>query len=209
MAAARSAAPEPIDVVENLSVGVPISTICGLLGVPTGDWPTIRRWSDQTLLTPDLDHPDVRPGETAADVRRRAGQEYHAYRQQLIDAARARPVSDDSFDIVSLLAHATIDDQPLDDQRLHGYLELLVGGGNETTRNTITGGVQALLDQPDQAAVLAADPAGVVDTATEEILRWVSPVIQFAADRADRSRPARSAHPPGRHVGPVVPVGQP
>ena len=65
-------------------------------------------------------HPDVRPGETAADVRRRAGQEYHAYRQQLIDGARARPVSDDSFDIVSLLAHATIDDRPLDDQRLHG-----------------------------------------------------------------------------------------
>jgi cholest-4-en-3-one 26-monooxygenase len=178
--AGRTAAPEPVDIVENLSVGVPIATICGLLGVPSEDWPTIRRWSDQTLLTPDLNHPDVRPGETAADVRRRAGLEYHAYRQRLIDEARARPVRDDSFDIVSLLAHATIDGRPLDDQRLHGYIELLVGGGNETTRNTITGGVQILLEQPDQAAVLAADPRGLAETATEEILRWVSPVIQFA-----------------------------
>lgn len=199
VAAARQAAPAPVDVVEELSVGLPLATICGLLGVPTDDWPTIRRWSDQTLLTPDLNHPDVRPGETAADVRRRAGQEYHDYRQRLIDDARRRPLDDEpdgpdrpdgpdapdarhgrGFDIVTLLAHASIDGQPLDDQRLHGYLELLVGGGNETTRNTTTGGVRALLEHPDQAAVLAADPEAVIETATEEILRWVSPVIQFA-----------------------------
>ncbi len=61
---------------------------------------------------------------------------------------------------MSLLAHATIDGLPLDDQRFHGYLELLVGGGNE--------------------ALLAANPEGLAETATEEILRWVSPVIQFA-----------------------------
>ena len=53
-------------------------------------------------------------------------------------------------------------------------------GGNETTRNTITGGVRALLEHPAEAARLAADPDGLVVTAVEEILRWVSPVIQFA-----------------------------
>jgi cholest-4-en-3-one 26-monooxygenase len=192
VAAARRAAPAPIDVVENLSVGLPIATICGLLGVPVDTWPTIRRWSDQTLLTPDMSHPDVRPGETPSDVRRRAGQEYHEYRQQLIDRARAAAVAAtattasgddggaDGFDIVSRLAQATVDGRPLDDQRFHGYLELLVGGGNETTRNTITGGLQALLQHPDQAALLAADPNGLIETAAEEILRWVSPVIQFA-----------------------------
>ena len=181
--AARRAAPDPIDLVENLSVGLPLATICELLGVPTEDWPTIRRWSDQTLLTPDMAHPDVRPGETAPDVRRRAGQEYHEYRQRLIDRARATD-PDAGTDIVSLLAHATIDGAPLDDQRFHGYLELLVGGGNETTRNTITGGVKALLEHPDQAARLAADPVGLGETAAEEILRWVSPVIQFARTAA-------------------------
>ncbi len=180
VAEARAAAPDPIDLVEHLSVGLPLATICGLLGLPTSDWPTIRRWSDQTLLTPDMSHPDVRPGETPADVRRRAGQEYHAYRQALIERARSRPApGDDEPDLVGRLAHATIDGHPLDDQRFHGYLELLVGGGNETTRNTITGGVRALLQHPDQIEVLAADPEGVIETATEELLRWVSPVIQF------------------------------
>ena len=178
---ARELTPEPIDLVEDLAVGVPIATICGLLGVPTDDWPTIRRWSDQTLLTPDMSHPDVRPGETPADVRRRAGREYHEYRQRLIDNARISPLPDeDNPEIVTRLGHATIDGEPLDDQRFHGYLELLVGGGNETTRNTITGGVAALLEHRDQATLLAADPGGTIETAVEEILRWVSPVIQFA-----------------------------
>jgi cytochrome P450 len=123
----------------------------------------------------------VRPGETASDVRRRAGLEYHEYRQQLIDRARSRPVPDgDDPDLVGRLVHARIGGQLLDDQRLHGYIELLVGGGNETTRNTITGGVETLLNHRDEASVLADNPAGVVDAAVEEILRWVSPVIQFA-----------------------------
>lgn len=178
---ARRAAPEPIDLVEDLAVGMPIATVCGLLGVRADDWPTIRRWSDQTLLTPDLSHPEVRPGETVSDVRRRAGREYHDYRQRLIEAARLAPAPhEDSPEIVTRLAHATINGEPLDDQRLHGYLELLVAGGNETTRNTITGGVQALLEHRDQAMALAADPEAMAETATEEILRWASPVIQFA-----------------------------
>jgi cholest-4-en-3-one 26-monooxygenase len=186
--AAQAAAPDPIDVVENLSVGVPIATICGLLGVPTNDWPTIRRWSDQTLLTPDMNHPDVRAGP---DTRRRAPPRRRGVPRLPSGAhrrARSRAVRDDQFDIVTLLAHGTVEGRPLDDQRLHGYVELLVGGGNETTRNTISGGVQALLQHPDQAAVLAADPTGVADTATEEILRWVSPVIQFARTATADSR---------------------
>ena len=75
---------------------------------------------------------------------------------------------------------ARIGGPPRDAPRLHGDIELLGGGGHETTRNTIAGGVRALLEHPDQAAVLAARPAEVIETAVEEILRWVSPVIQFA-----------------------------
>jgi cytochrome P450 len=56
----------------------------------------------------------------------------------------------------------------------------LIGAGNETTRNAITGGVMALLQHPDQRDLLADDPAGLVETAVDELLRWTSPVIQFA-----------------------------
>ena len=77
-----------------------------------------------------------------------------------------------------------VEGQPLTAQQLHGYLVLLIGAGNETTRNAIAGGVIALLQHPDQFALLCQHPE-LIDTATEEILRWVSPVIQFARTAID------------------------
>ena len=56
---------------------------------------------------------------------------------------------------------------------------MLLGAGNETTRNATSGGVQALLEHPDQCAKLCANPE-LLDSAVEEILRWTSPVVQFA-----------------------------
>jgi cytochrome P450 len=121
----------------------------------------------------------AQPGETSKDIRRRLGREFHEWRDQLIAQRRAAG-PDSGEDLATLLVHATIDGQPLDDQQLHGYLSLLIGAGNETTRNAITGGVQALLEHPEERDRLAADPDGLVETAVEELLRWTSPVIQFA-----------------------------
>ena len=56
----------------------------------------------------------------------------------------------------------------------------MIGAGNETTRNAITGGVKALLEHPGERDRLTADPDGLIETAVEELLRWTSPVIQFA-----------------------------
>jgi len=71
-----------------------------------------------------------------------------------------------------------IDGQPLDDFELLSYYFLLVVAGNETTRNAMTGGIQCFIDNPGEWQKLAADPA-VVETAIEETVRWVTPVIQF------------------------------
>ena len=174
---ARAAAGEPLDLVENLSVGVPLATICGLMGLPRTDWSRILAWTDM-LLFPTVAAEHAEPGETSRDIRRRLGLEFHQFRSQLIaDRRRSGPEGED---LASLLVHATIDGQPLDDQQLHGYISLLIGAGNETTRNAISGGVKALLDHPDQAERLAQDPEGLIETAVEELLRWTSPVIQFA-----------------------------
>jgi cytochrome P450 len=175
---ARAARGEPLDLVANLSVGVPLATICGLMGLPRDDWSRILAWTDM-LLFPDVAAEHVQPGETPRDIRRRLGREFHEFRDELIAARRAAG-PDAGDDLATLLVHATIDGRPLDDQQLHGYLTLLIGAGNETTRNAITGGVKALLEHPDQRDRLAADPDGLVDTAVEELLRWTSPVIQFA-----------------------------
>jgi cytochrome P450 len=164
-----------LDVVSTLSVGVPLATICRIIGVPTSDWTDILRWTDG-LMFPTTTAAAARSGETTRDTRRRLGVEYKAYLDDLIAERRRHP----GDDLASALVHATIDGAPLTDQQLHGYLVLLVGAGNETTRNAISGGVHALLEHPGERDRLAADPAGLVETATEEILRWTSPVVQFA-----------------------------
>jgi cytochrome P450 len=174
---ARAAGGEPIDLVSNLSVGVPLATICGLMGLPEADWTRILTWTDM-LLFPTVAAAHTTPGETPRDIRRRLGREFHEFRDELIADRRRR--GPDGDDLATILVHATIDGRPLDDQQLHGYLQLLIGAGNETTRNAITGGVQALLQHPGERDRLAADPDGLVVTAVEELLRWTSPVIQFA-----------------------------
>jgi cholest-4-en-3-one 26-monooxygenase len=164
-----------VDVVSTLSLGVPLATICHIIGVPTDDWTDIVRWTDG-LMFPGVATTYAFDGETTRDTRRRLGREYKEYLDALIANRRRQP----GDDLASSLVHATIEGLPLTDQQLHGYLVLLVGAGNETTRNAITGGVHALLTHTSERDRLAADPAGLVETATEEILRWTSPVVQFA-----------------------------
>src|SRR5215217_2291113 len=164
-----------VDVVSTLSVGVPLATICRIIGVPTSDWRDILRWTDG-LMFPAVATAAAHAGETPRDTRRRLGLEYKQYLDDLI-AERRRDPHDD---LASALVHASIDGVALTDQQLHGYLVLLVGAGNETTRNAITGGVHALLSHPGERDRFARDPDGLHQTATEEILRWTSPVVQFA-----------------------------
>jgi cholest-4-en-3-one 26-monooxygenase len=79
-------------------------------------------------------------------------------------------------DLTSLLMHAELDGERLDEMNYGMFFVLLILAGNETTRNAISGGMLALSDHPDQRDKLARDPA-LLTTATEEILRYVSPVI--------------------------------
>ncbi len=109
-------------------------------------------------------------------MRRRLRVEYFEYLEALIARKRAEP----GDDLTTVLVNAEIGTGPLTQQQLHGYLTLLIAAGNETTRNAISRGVVALLEHPDELARLLADPDRYVDTAVEEIVRWTSPVIQFA-----------------------------
>ncbi|MGF1596860.1 MAG: cytochrome P450 [Acidimicrobiales bacterium] len=111
-------------------------------------------------------------------MRRRLVLAFTDYVTDLVARRRAEGATGD--DLVSKLVAAETSVGPLTDQQLNGYINLLVAAGNETTRNAIAGGVATLLQHPDQAELLASDPERYVDGAVEEILRWISPVIQFA-----------------------------
>jgi cholest-4-en-3-one 26-monooxygenase len=85
---------------------------------------------------------------------------------------RAEPTDD----LISTLVHAEVDGEQLDDQSLIEEGRLLLIGGDETTRHVITGGMHALIENPDQRRVLARDFDATIDTAIEEMLRWVTPI---------------------------------
>ncbi len=161
------------DVVEDLAVGLPLATICEMMGLPVDDWSDIHRWTDSAFDTPSTAW--AKPGETRADMRRRLRIEFFDYLEELIARKRAEP----GDDLTTALIEAEVETGPLTQQQLHGYLTLLIAAGNETTRNAISRGVVALLEHPDELARLRADPEHLVEPAVEEIVRWTSPVIQF------------------------------
>jgi cytochrome P450 family 142 subfamily A polypeptide 1 len=103
--------------------------------------------------------------------------EYSEYIHPVFEDRRA---TGNSEDLVGVLCHAEIDGDSLDDGSLVHETLLILIGGDETTRHVISGGVEELLAHPDQVAQLAADPAGLMSGAVEEMLRWVTPIKNMA-----------------------------
>ena len=81
-----------------------------------------------------------------------------------------------SDDLVSVLVHAEVDGERLDDESIVQESLLILIGGDETTRHVITGGMLALVNHPDERDRLRADLAGGMQVAVEEMLRWVTPI---------------------------------
>ncbi len=163
------------DLVEDFAVKLPLATICDIMGLPISDWSRVHQMTGFSFRTKEAMMSEALPGETFDELRVRRASEFYQYCGAIAEAAKEHHTDD----LTARVADGRIDGEPLTAQQLHGYLVLLIGAGNETTRNAIAGGVTALLENPDQLALLCANP-GLVETATEEILRWVSPVIQFA-----------------------------
>ena len=167
------------DLVEDLAVGLPLATICEMMGVPVDDWADIHRWTDSAFDTSSMAW--AQPGESRPEMRRRLRIEFFEYLEELIARKRIEP----GDDLTTALLQAEVSQGagstgPLTHQQLHGYLTLLIAAGNETTRNATSRGILALLDHPDELARLRTEPDRHVETAVEEIVRWTSPVIQFA-----------------------------
>lgn len=164
-----------IDLVAELATPVPLATICGLLDIDESCWADLNRWTT-VLFEPDVGHEFAREGESLHELRRRLGKEYFDFREDLLEERRLNP----GEDMISALVEATVDGEPLTQQQLHGYLNLLISAGNETTRNAIAAGVRTFAEHDDARATFTARPAELANTAVEEILRWTSPIIQFA-----------------------------
>ena len=206
---ARVATEGTADLVEDLAVKLPLAAICEMVGVSADDWSQVHAWTAGLFDDPDLDR-FCQPGEAHDDMRARMIREFDTWIGDLI--RQRRSVGAGGRDLVSILLRSEIESGPLTPQQLVGYLRLMIAAGNETTRNAASGGTIALLEHRDQLDLLneridddrrtdAGDAGGAVEAAVEEILRWTSPVIQFARTCTVDTELGGQKIKAGEHVG--------
>jgi len=158
------------DVVTDLASPMPMSVICGLLGVPTADHAELRSWA--AMLSQQLDLPQLRPGgeQTAAGVAR-ARADIICYFNELIGFRRNTPADD----LISQLIAVQAGGDQLTVSELISTCILLISAGHDTSANLISNGVLALLDHPRQRDLLAEKP-DYAPALVEEVLRHDAPV---------------------------------
>ena len=160
------------DFVTEISSKVPVAVIAEMLGVPRPDWQRLFRWTNQIIGGGD---PEFQSGENPTETFAQARMEVFQYFSNMVEERKKHPTND----VTSIVANATVNGEPLGMLELLSYLLVLVVAGNETTRNATTGGLLAFIENPEQFRRLKAEPE-LIKSAVEEIVRWTSPVIQFA-----------------------------
>lgn len=159
----------PYEFAEEIAAPLPTRMIAEMLGAPPEDWEQFRTWSDAAVGGAD---PDIEMDPLVAMA------ELYEYFMKLIAVRRSGAVSDHD-DLLTILAAAEVDGKRLSDEDLLNFSFLLLVAGNETTRNLIALGTLALIENPDQFALLRANPE-LMPCAVEEMLRYTSPVTHMA-----------------------------
>lgn len=158
------------DFVQDIAVNYPLYMIMSLLGVPESDFPLMLRLTQELFGSDD----DEFKRGTDGDDQMSALLEMFEYFTALTAARRENPTED----LASAIANARIDGEPLSDIDTISYYAIIAAAGHDTTSATISGGMLALLENPDQHRRLGTDPA-LMPLATEEMIRWVTPVKAF------------------------------
>ena len=159
---------ETFDWVDRVSIELTTQMLATLFDFPFEDRRKLTRWSDVATATPEsgiIESEDARKAELY---------ECAAYFTNLWNE---RVNSEPKGDLISMLAHgdATRNMEPME---FLGNIILLIVGGNDTTRNSITGGLLALNENPDQYAKLKGNP-GLITSMVPEIIRWQTPLAHM------------------------------
>ncbi len=156
------------DFVSTFAAELPMQVLAELFDAPAEDRATLLGWSNAVI---GEDDPDFRKAPTTVSAALRG---LGAYAVRL----RAERLKKPGDDLITMLAHANVDGAPLTIDRFIATFILLVIAGNETTRNSLSLGVWALTQHPEQKRRLLADPS-LLPRAVKEIIRWGAPVLHM------------------------------
>jgi cholest-4-en-3-one 26-monooxygenase len=151
------------DFVTHVACELPLQAIAELLGVPQEDRGKLFEWSNQMTA---YDDPEIETDEVEASM----GLLGYAY--ELAEKRKGCPMDD----IVTKLIEADIDGEQLASEEFGFFVILLAVAGNETTRNAITHGMVAFMDNPEQWELYKKERP---ETTADEIVRWATPVVNF------------------------------
>jgi cytochrome P450 len=158
---------DPFDFTKEIAVPFSIRGIMRLLGLPEADEDLILKLS-WGLTGPE--DPVRRLADHPTKAICRAGFGFQAYFDPVAADRRACP----RHDLSSVIANAQVQAEPMPDYERFSYYAMIATGGHDTIAFSLSGGMHALIEHPEQLAMLRADPS-LIDTAIEEMLRWTTP----------------------------------
>lgn len=156
------------DVVADIARPLPMTLIGEMLGADPSEYERLQGWSDAMIA--GADDPKYVTDEVVT-----AAFDFYGYITGVMEQRRTAP----GDDLVSKFMFAADGGVEMDDAHVIGNSLLLLVGGNETTRNVIAGGLEAMIRRPDQMAIARRSPEDL-DRAIEECLRWVTPIVNMA-----------------------------
>jgi cytochrome P450 len=158
------------DFARDIAMPLPLNVILAILGLPESDYPRMLKLTQELFGNADE---ELRRGGSPDDLVA-VVQDFFIYFTELTQRRRESPQDD----LTSVIANALIDGQPLTDIQTISYYVIAATAGHDTTSASMAGGLQALIEHPEQLALLKAHPEHL-STAVDEIIRWVTPVKHF------------------------------
>ncbi|HVA52864.1 MAG TPA: cytochrome P450 [Acidimicrobiales bacterium] len=158
------------DFIADIAAPFPLEIICSMMGVPRSEYATVQKCSNVILSMGDSEFIPDGSDPTVAFIE--AGATLTGIMDELATFRVDQPIDD----ITSALVNAEIASEKLTKQELASFFVLLVTAGSETTRTAIAHALIAFDDFPDQKKLLTDDFEGLAKTATDEILRWATPI---------------------------------
>ena len=158
------------DFARDIAMQYPLQVILAILGLPESDYPRMLSLTQELFGAAD---PELSRGQTMEEL---IGviQDFFVYFTALTEARKAEPTDD----LASVIANASIDGDPIGIMEQISYYVIVATAGHDTTSSAMAGGLQALIENPDQLARLQADPS-LMSSAVDEVIRWVTPVKHF------------------------------